>query len=137
MAIKVVGLMHAGVRITPEEGDVATALDVYRDLLGLEVDPARPDIAGIPGFWVNVSAGDPGQQIHVMGAAGQSPRARSAKQDPSRPHLAFTVADLHHAKAELTNRGIEFWIYESLVGRDSEQVFFEDGFGNMIELQQA
>ncbi len=137
MGIKVVGLMHAGVRIAPGEGDVAAALDVYRDLLGLEVDAERPDIPGIPGFWVNIAAGDRGQQVHVFGAVGASPRARSAKQDPTRPHLAFTVQDLEEAKGELTRRGIEFWIYEGLVGATSEQVFFEDGFGNMIELQQA
>ena len=136
MAIKVVELMHAGVRVPPDEGSVAAALDVYRDLLGLEVDTNRPHIADIPGFWVNIAAGERRQQVHVMGAEGKSPPARSAKQDPTRPHMAFAVADLDGAKAELTSRDIEFWIYESLVGRGSEQVFFEDGLGNMIELQQ-
>jgi hypothetical protein len=28
-------------------------------------------------------------------------------------------------------------VFESLVGTTSLQIFFEDGFGNMIELQQA
>ena len=69
-------------------------------------------------------------------ADDQSPRARSATQDPTRPHLAFGVEDIDEAKAELTSRGIEFWIFESLTGAASLQVFFEDGLGNMIELQQ-
>ena len=137
MGIKVVGLMHAGVRIAPDDEAVEAALDVWSDLLGLQVDRKRPHIPGIPGFWVNLAKGDRSQQIHVFGAKGKSPPARSRKQDPTRAHLAFVVEDLEEAKRELESREIEFWIYESLVGRASEQVFFEDGFGNMIELQQA
>ena len=136
MPIKVLGLLHSGVRIPPGDDDVTKARAVYGDLLGLEVDGERPHIPEIPGFWVNLHAGDRGQQIHVFGADGQSPRARSATQDPTRPHLAFAVEDIDEAKADLTSRGIEFWIFESLTGAASLQVFFEDGLGNMIELQQ-
>lgn len=62
--------------------------------------------------------------------------ARSPKEDPTRPHVAFAVADLAAAKAELARRDIAFRVYDGLVGAASEQVFFEDPFGNMIELQQ-
>ena len=137
MGIKVVGLMHAGIRVAPEDKDVAAAHEIWSGLLGLQIDRERPHIPGIPGFWVNLAKGDRSQQIHVFGAKGKSPPARSRKQDPTRSHVAFTVEDLEEAKRELESREIEFWIYESLVGRASEQVFFEDGFGNMIELQQA
>lgn len=137
MAIKVLGLMHAGIRIPAGADDTTKAGAIYGDLLGLEFDQARGDIAGIPGFWVNIKPGDRGQQIHVFGADGQSPAAHSQKQDPTRPHVAFAVEDIEEAKAELGRRDIEFWIFESLVGKASLQVFFEDGFGNMIELQQA
>ena len=137
MTIKVVGLMHAGVRIAPERRDVKAALGIWTDLLGLQVDAERPHIAGIPGFWINLAKGDRSQQIHVFGAKGKSPRARSRKEDPTRPHVALAVEDLEAAKRELEQRKIKYWTYESLVGRASAQVFFEDGFGNMIELQQA
>lgn len=137
MAIKVVGLMHAGVRIAPERKDVKAALGIWTDLLGLQIDAERPHIAGIPGFWVNLAKGDRSQQIHVFGAKGKSPRARSRKEDPTRPHVALAVEDLEAAKRELEQRKIKYWTYESLVGRTSAQVFFEDGFGNMIELQEA
>ena len=137
MPIKVLGLLHAGLRIPPGDDDVTEARTIYGDLLGLEVDDERGHIPGIPGFWVNIHDGDRGQQLHVFGAHGQSPRARSEKQDPTRPHVALAVEDIDEAKAELTTRGIEFWVYEALVGKASVQVFFEDGFGNMIELQQA
>ena len=80
---------------------------------------------------------DNSQQIHVFGAEGESPVAHSSKEDPPRAHIAFVVENLEQAKRELDGREIEFWIYGDLVGRGSEQVFFEDGFGNMIELQQA
>ncbi len=137
MAIKILRLLHAGVRIPPGDEDVAMARAVYGDLLGLEFDEGRGHIADIPGFWVNIKPGERGQQIHVFGANGQSPRAHSKKQDPTRPHIAFAVENIDEAKAELTQRGFEFWVFESLVGNQSLQVFFEDGFGNMIELQQV
>ena len=86
---------------------------------------------------MNLAEGDNGQQIHVFGAKGASPVSRSDKEDPTRAHVAFVVEDLEEAKQELGRREIEFWIYGGLVGKGSEQVFFEDGFGNMIELQQA
>lgn len=136
MAIKVVELMHAGFRIPPGEGDVKKAETLYGKVLGMQLDQERPHIPGIPGFWVNVRNGSRQQQIHIMGAEGASPASRSAKQDPTRPHVALAVEDLEEAKRELEENGIEFWVYGGLVGPASEQVFFEDGFGNMIELQQ-
>jgi catechol 2,3-dioxygenase-like lactoylglutathione lyase family enzyme len=136
MPIKVLGLLHAGLRIMPGDDDVTRASAFYGDLLGLEIDGERGHIPGIPGFWLNLRPGDRSQQIHIFGSDGRSPRARSEKHDPTRPHIALAVEDIDEARAELTRRGIEYWIYESLVGSESLQVFFEDGFGNMIELQQ-
>ena len=72
-----------------------------------------------------------------MGAEGQSPVARSDQQDPTRTHIAFAVEDIDEARKTLEQQGVEFWVYEGLVGRSSDQVFFEDPFGNVIELQQA
>ena len=137
MTIEVTGLMHAGIRIGPTEEDAATAKAFYADLLGLETDGNRPYIEGIPGFWSNVQDGDRSQQVHIIGAEGQSPVSRSAKQDPTRAHVAFSVTDLEAARTELTAQGIEWWEYKALVGKGSDQVFFEDPFGNMIELQQG
>ena len=137
MTIKVRKLLHAGVRIGPTEEDVAKAHDFYAGLLGLQHDDGRPHIPTIPGFWVNLEQDDTGQQLHIMGAEGMSKAARSQTQDPSRHHLAFSVEDIDAARAELEQRNVEFWVYENLVGQGSDQIFFEDPFGNMIELQQA
>ncbi|MCA8929753.1 MAG: VOC family protein [Alphaproteobacteria bacterium] len=137
MTIEVLGLLHTGFRVGPTDADVAKAHAFYGDLLGLQTDEKRPEIRGIPGFWSNVRPGDRSQQLHIMGAEGASPVARSDKQDPTRTHVAFAVADLDAARAELEQRQIEFWEYKSLVGTASDQIFFEDPFGNMIELQQG
>ena len=66
-----------------------------------------------------------------------SAAARSKIKDPTRSNLAFAVSDLDGAKAELEGQSVKYWIYESLVGDGSYQLFFEDPFGNMIELQAA
>ena len=138
MTIDVTGFLHAGIRIGPTEEDAAKAKTFYQDLLGLDTDGERPYIEGIPGFWSNINGpGDRSHQVHVMGAEGESPVARSAKEDPTRAHVAFSVADLDAARQELTAKGVEWWEYKALVGKGSDQVFFEDPFGNMIELQQG
>ena len=138
MTIKVTAFLHAGVRIGPTEEDAAKAKAFYQGLLGMETDGNRPYIEGIPGFWSNIRGdGDRSQQVHIMGAEGASPVSRSAKEDPTRAHVAFSVEDLDAARAELTATGVEWWEYKALVGTGSDQVFFEDPFGNMIELQQG
>ena len=137
MAIKVIGMIHAGIRVAPDEASVARAEEIYGGLLGFQADVRRPEFPGVPGFWFNIGTSAATLQVHVIGAEGISPVARSNHQDPARPHLAFAVGDLEEAKRELERRGIEFWIFGGLVGPASEQVFFEDGCGNMIEFQQV
>src|ERR1043166_3030378 len=136
MPIKVTRVLHTGLRIGPKDGDVDKALKFYGGLLGLEVDKDRPHIPGIPGLWMNINTGSRDQQLHIFGAEGQSPVARSPQQDPTRFHVALVVESLEAAKRELERQGVKYWIFESLVGRGSAQVFFDDPFGNMIELQQ-
>ena len=73
MTIKIKNLLHIGVRSDPDENSIKEANTFYSDLLGLQIDTQRPEINGIPGFWVDISDGDRTQQIHVMGATGASP----------------------------------------------------------------
>ena len=136
MPIKITKLLHAGVRVGPGAENVKKALEFYGGLLGLEADEYRPYVPGIPGHWMNVNHGDRNQQIHLFGAEGISPMGRNEREDPTRHHIAYAVEDLAEAERELKARGIYYWIYDSLVGNASKQVFFEDPFGNMIELQQ-
>ena len=71
-----------------------------------------------------------------MGATGESPVARSAEEDPTRPHVALAVEDINEARRELEERGVRHWTIRSLVGENSDQVFVPDPFGNVIELHQ-
>ncbi|HIP53193.1 MAG TPA: glyoxalase, partial [Chromatiales bacterium] len=54
----IVAIHHASLLIA----DTARSVAFYRDLLGLEVDPDRPDL-GFPGAWLRVAEG---QQIHLL-----------------------------------------------------------------------
>ena len=49
MPIKVVKLLHVGVRVDPSDAGIEAASDFYAGLLGLETDVERPEIPGIPG----------------------------------------------------------------------------------------
>lgn len=132
MAVKVLELHHHGIRIGPSEADLKKALEFYRDLLGLEVDKGRPEIRGVPGYWVYV--GDTAQ-IHLMGAVGLSPVAKGKGMDPTITHVALAVPDVQEAKKELDRLGVPYWTMAGLVG-EYEQIFLYDPFGNMIELHQ-
>ena len=57
-------------------------------------------------------------QIHLMGAVGESPVARNAEEDPTRPHVALAVEDINEARRELEERGVGHWTVRSLVGRE-------------------
>src|SRR5262245_32297198 len=52
--IKVLELHHHGIRIgiTPEE--VESGRRFYTEVLGLRADPERPNLPGVPGFWMFV-----------------------------------------------------------------------------------
>ena len=136
MTIKIKKLLHIGVRVDPDENSINEANPFYSDVLGLQIDTQRPEITGIPGFWVNISDGDRTQQVHVMGATGASPVSRSRTEDPTRMHIAFAVESIDAARSFLAKKRVEYWEYGGLVGQASPQIFFEDPCGNMIELQQ-
>ncbi len=137
MPIKVVELHHHGIRIGTTTEEVEQARQFYTDVLGLQTDPGRPNIPSIPGFWMYVGQGEQTSQIHLMGARGMSPMARSEKEDPTLPHVALAVENIQEAREELERRGIWHWRIQGLVGNNSDQVFVQDPFGNVIELHQV
>lgn len=131
MAVTVLELHHHGIRVRPDETDRALAF--YRDVLGLTPDPGRPNIPGIPGYWMDCGNDT---QIHLMGCEGPSRYARGPGQDPTRLHVALAVPDVREAKRELDRLGVTYWTLQSVVGPDLEQVFMDDPHGNLIELHQ-
>src|SRR5262245_15539343 len=136
MPIKVLELHHHGIRIGTSPSEVESGRHFYTEVLGLETDAKRPMLPGVPGFWLFVADEKRTAAIHLMGATGVSPLARSAKEDPTLPHVALAVADIQETKRELERMGIWFWQIQGLVGENSDQVFVEDPFGNLIELHQ-
>ena len=136
MPIKVLELHHHGIRIGTTAADVESGRRFYTGVLGLQADPERPDLPGVPGFWMFVGDDKQTASIHLMAATGMSPLARSVREDPTLPHVALAVEDINEAKQELRRQGIWFWEIQGLVGADSDQVFVEDPFGNVIELHQ-
>lgn len=137
MPIKVLELHHHGVRIGPAAEAVAEARRFYVDVLGIPVDAGRPDIPGVPGLWLDVGRAGQSAQIHLMGAAGKSPPARSDREDPTLPHVALAVEDIAEARRELDAQGVPYWSIDGLVGADSQQIFLRDPFDNVIELHQV
>jgi catechol 2,3-dioxygenase-like lactoylglutathione lyase family enzyme len=133
MAVKVLELHHHGIRVGPKADEVQRALGFYRDVLGLSFDPGRPRIPSIDGYWMDVGGV---AQIHLMGVEGASKFAKGPGQDPSRPHVALAVADIQETRRELDRLGAAYWVAEGVVGPQSQQIFLDDPFGNMIELHQ-
>ena len=133
MAVKVLELHHHGIRVGPSPADVKKALGFYQDVLGLQPDPGRPHIPTIDGYWMDVGGT---AQIHLMGVNGQSKFAKGPGRDPSTPHVALAVADIQETRKELDRLGVDYWVAESVVGPQSQQIFMKDPFDNMIELHQ-
>ncbi len=133
MAVKVLELHHHGIRVGPSREEVEQARRFYSEVLGLTPDPGRPHIPSIDGYWMDVGGT---AQIHLMAVDGQSIFARGPGQDPSNPHVALAVPDIVEARKELDRLGVKYWVAESVVGPQSQQIFFHDPFGNQIELHQ-
>jgi catechol 2,3-dioxygenase-like lactoylglutathione lyase family enzyme len=133
MAVEILEIHHTGVRIDDDANLLKATQDFYADVLGLQCDPGRPTIPGIPGAWVNV--GEVGQ-IHLIGGKQPSPVAKGPGEDPTRPHVAYAVKSVVETRAELDRLGVKYWVIEGLVSPDSTQLFMNDPCGNMVELHQ-
>ena len=134
MAIKILELHHHAVRTGGTQAEADRTMAFYREVLGLGADAGRPQIPGIPGYWVDVGGR---AQVHLMGVEGASRFAKNPGQDPAAPHVAFGVEDIVATRAELDRMGTAYWVAEGIVGPHSQQVFMHDPAGNMVELHQA
>ncbi len=128
--------------------DTARSLRFYRDLLGLAVDPSRPDL-GYPGAWLNVGT----RQIHLLQVPDPDPSPRpmwrprlprrervgamSRRRVAPQPvhggrdrHFALWVTDLSKVIAALEAAGIDYRLSRS--GRRA--LFCRDPDGNAVEL---
>lgn len=114
------GLHHVSLIVA----DTGSALTFYRDLLGLAVDPDRPDL-GYPGAWLQLGP----QQIHLLELPNpDSVTGRPAHGGRDR-HTALTTADLDELQRRLEAAAIPFT--RSRSGRRA--LFCRDPDGNALE----
>src|ERR1044072_9934579 len=97
MAIEIVEIHHHAIRIDSDQPKLDATRDFYKNVLGMQADPGRPTIPGVPGFWINTGGAG---QIHLIGGAQPSTLAKGPGQDPTIPHAALAAADIPQTQAE-------------------------------------
>ena len=108
--------------------DTDRSLRFYRDLLGLTVDPSRPELS-FPGAWLQI--GD--QQIHLLELPNPDPMDGRPAHGGRDRHVAFYVADLERLKSGLASEEISFTTSRS--GRHA--LFCRDPDGNALEFIES
>ena len=106
-------------------GDIDKAVWFYGDLLGLESLP-RPDF-GFPGAWFK--AGE--MPVHLT--TGGAMPGNDVALKPNNGHLAFQCDDLDEMVERLTENEVDWWELPDSPAA-VRQVFFQDPWGNMLEL---
>lgn len=125
---KIHAIHHASLIVT----NCDISLSFYTDILGLKVDPDRPDL-GYPGAWL-VLDNNQKQQIHLMEFPKQAAKQKTGRDLQARPghgpHLALAVENLPVIQAKLEQENIDYTLSRS--GRPA--LFCADRDGNTIEL---
>ncbi|MFN3786208.1 MAG: VOC family protein [Thiothrix sp.] len=118
----ILALHHASVLVS----DTARALQFYCAVLGLELEPNRPEL-GYPGAWLRINAQ---QQIHLL----ELPNPENGLNRPTHGghdrHIALYSNDLETIVQRLQTAQIPFTRSQS--GRQA--LFCRDPDGNAIEL---
>jgi glyoxylase I family protein len=99
MPVSVQAIHHVSLLVA----DTARAIAFYRGVLGLEVEPGRPDL-GYPGAWLRVGA----LQIHLLELPNPDPLQGRPTHGGRDRHLALTVADIDALQAALEAAGVGF-----------------------------
>lgn len=117
-------ILHATVIVA----DLEKSLYFYCGLLGLEVNPNRPDL-GYPGVWLDVGE----QQLHLMQLPNPDPVAGRPEHGGRDRHIAFAVANLEELCQRLDDAGAAYTRSNS--GRTA--MFCRDPDGNALEFIEA
>jgi len=99
----------------------------YCDVLGLEIDTARPDL-NFDGIWLNINQQ---QQIHLL-LVDNPDQADRPKHGGRDRHAAFKVRDFNLIRSHLDNSNIAYTLSKS--GR--EALFCRDPDGNTLEIMK-
>lgn len=104
--------------------DTQRALVFYQQILGLPLDPNRPDL-GYPGAWLNIGA----EQIHLLELPNPDPVTGRPAHGGRDRHLAMQVDSIDRLKDQLDGANIAYT--ESKSGRKA--LFCRDPDGNALE----
>lgn len=117
----VIGLHHCSLVVS----DTERSTRFYTDVLGLKVDPSRPEL-GFPGCWLRIGS----LQLHLLELPNPDPSAGRPAHGGRDRHTAVAVDDLAHFVGRLTDAGVPFTVSRS--GRAA--LFCRDPDGNAWEL---
>ena len=118
------GLHHVSLIVA----DTARALEFYQGVLGLTLDPARPDLA-FPGAWL--ALGD--RQLHLLELPNPDPVVDRPPHGGRDRHTAVSVSDLDAYARRLEQARIPYTMSRS--GRRA--LFCRDPDGNAWELVES
>lgn len=120
----ILGLHHVSLVVA----DTARALDFYQRVLGLAIEPSRPEL-GFAGAWLTL--GD--HQLHLLELPNPDPVSGRPAHGGRDRHIAVSVADLDAFAARLDRAAIPYTMSRS--GRRA--LFCRDPDGNAWELIEA
>lgn len=109
--------------------DLNIALAFYQEVLGLEIDNARPDL-GYPGAWLLLPAQ---QQLHLMQLDDPDKNSERPEHGGRDRHVAFTVNSIDYIAASLDSLEIPYT--KSRSGRKA--LFCRDPDGNALEFIES
>lgn len=117
-------IAHSSLLVSHLENSLA----FYCDILGMTLDPVRPDL-GFPGAWINIG----NQQIHLL----QLPNPDSIENRPEHGgrdrHTAISVDGFGELKQMLIRANVDITVSKS--GRRA--IFCRDPDGNALEFIAA
>jgi glyoxylase I family protein len=117
-------LHHASVIVA----DLKRALVFYGNVLGMRVDPARPDL-GFRGAWLAVG----GQQVHLLELPNPDPTQGRPAHGGRDRHFALTIRSLDALRQALDAAGVAYTLSKS--GRQA--LFCRDPDGNALEFMEV
>lgn len=106
--------------------DVARALQFYAEVLGLSIDPGRPDL-GYPGAWLRICEQ---QQIHLLEVPNPEQGLVRPEHGGRDRHFALLVRDFAQVRQALDAAQVSYTLSRS--GRKA--LFCRDPDDNAIEI---
>lgn len=119
--MKIITLLHATFLVA----DLEKSRTFYEGVLGLKLNPARPDL-GYPGVWYDLA---PGQQIHLMRLPDPEVGLQRPLHGGRDRHVAFAIDDLEELARRLQAAGVSITLSKS--GRRA--LFCRDPDNNALE----